>query len=138
MSEVELSDVVTDWRCPTVTFDSMTAMVLDGSEVVAVGQVIAGRAEVDVLPSHRGRGVGSALLPFTWDVARRDGRITVGQTVSDAGLTPRRCSSATATSLGGRRGSSTSTLATRRRRACPTAIGFASSRPATVPGRCAT
>jgi hypothetical protein len=57
VSEVEVSDVVTDWRRPGVDLDSMTALVLDGFEVVAFTQVIAGRAEVDVLPSHRGRGL---------------------------------------------------------------------------------
>jgi GNAT superfamily N-acetyltransferase len=91
VAEVELSDVVADWNRPSVDLDTMTApgrrllevVVFDGSDVVAFAQVIAGRAEAAVMPTHRGRGIGSALLPFTWRVARRDGRPAVGQTVSD-------------------------------------------------------
>jgi len=83
VAEVELSDVVADWNRPSVDLDTMTAVVFDGSDVVAFAQVTTGRAEAAVLPSHRGRGIGSALLRFTWHVARRDRRVTVGQTVSD-------------------------------------------------------
>lgn len=83
VADVELSDVITDWRRPSVDLETMTAIVFDGSQLVAFAQVIMGRAEAAVLPTDRGRGIGSALLAFTWHVARDDGHATVGQTVSD-------------------------------------------------------
>lgn len=83
VADVELSDVITDWRRPSVDLDTSTAVVFDGSQPVAFAQVLAGRAEAAVAPSVRGRGIGSALLAFTCHVARRDGQATVGQTVSD-------------------------------------------------------
>ena len=61
----------------------MSVVVWHGDELAASGDVFMGRAEVDVAPLHRGRGLGAALLPWTWLVARSDGRDSVGQTVSD-------------------------------------------------------
>lgn len=61
-------------------------LVLDGGEPVGWAEVHATRAEADVRPSHRGRGVGAALLRWTEGRARETGQATVSQMVTDANL----------------------------------------------------
>lgn len=82
-AEVALSDIAADWSRPDFDLATMSITVWRDDELAASGDVFMGRAEVDVAPAHRGRGLGSALLPWTWQVARADGRGAVGQTVSD-------------------------------------------------------
>ena len=81
--DVAMSDIAADWDRPDFDLATMSASVWRGDELAATGDVFMGRAEVDVAPAHRGRGIGSAMLPWTWAVARADARDTVGQTVSD-------------------------------------------------------
>jgi len=83
VAEVALSDIAADWRRPDFDLDTMSITVWRYTELAASGDVFMGRAEVDVSPAHRGRGLGAALVPWTWQVARADGRDVVGQTVSD-------------------------------------------------------
>jgi GNAT superfamily N-acetyltransferase len=83
VAEIAVEDVVADWSRPGVFLDDQSTAVLDGERLVAVGNVYHGRAEVDVHPEYRGRGIGSSLMRWTWDVARADGRRDVGQTVTD-------------------------------------------------------
>ena len=83
VADVALSDIAAEWERPDFDLETMSIAVWHGDELAASGDVFMGRAEVDVAPSHRGRGVGTALLPWTWSVARADGRGSVGQTVSD-------------------------------------------------------
>lgn len=82
-AEVALSDIAADWSRPDFDLDTMSITVWRDDELAASGDVFMGRAEVDVAPDHRGRGIGGALLEWTWQIARADGRDTVGQTVSD-------------------------------------------------------
>ena len=83
VAEVDLSDLEADWRRPDFDPGSMSMGVFCAGELVAYGQVFQGRAEVQVLPAHRGKGLGSALVRWTWQVARAGGRDRVGQTVSE-------------------------------------------------------
>lgn len=83
VGEVALSDIAADWGRPDFDLETMSISVWRGDELAASGEVFMGRAEVDVAPEHRGRGLGSALLPWTWRVALADGRDQVGQTVPD-------------------------------------------------------
>lgn len=82
-ADVAMSDIAADWDRPHFDLTTMSVTVRRGDELAATGDVFMGRAEVDVAPGHRGRGLGAALLPWTWAVARADGRDAVGQTVSD-------------------------------------------------------
>jgi GNAT superfamily N-acetyltransferase len=82
-ADVAMSDIAADWERPAFDPVSMSITVWHGDTLAAAGDVFMGRAEVDVAPAFHGRGLGSALLPWTWRVARADGRDSVGQTVSD-------------------------------------------------------
>jgi ribosomal protein S18 acetylase RimI-like enzyme len=84
--DVSSSDIAAEWERPDFDLDTMSIAVWHGDELAASGDVFMGRAEVDVAPTHRRRGLGCALLPWTWRVARADGRDSVGQTVSDQRL----------------------------------------------------
>ena len=82
-AEIALSDVEADWRMPDFDPATMTMGVFRDGALVAYAQVFKDRAEAMVHPDHRGRGIGSALLDFTWGVARGEGRDRVGQTISE-------------------------------------------------------
>jgi len=83
VADIALGDIAADWDRPDFDAETMSITVWHGDDLAASGDVFMGRAEVDVAPEHRGRGLGSALLPWTWRVAKADGRGSVGQTVSD-------------------------------------------------------
>lgn len=81
---IDLSDIEAGWRRPDFDLSTMSAGVFDGDAMVGCAEVFRERAEAGVLPSHRGRGIGTWLARTTWDLARANGRSTVGQTVSEA------------------------------------------------------
>jgi GNAT superfamily N-acetyltransferase len=59
-------------------------LVHGGDELVGWAEVHRTRAEADVHPGHRGRGIGTALLGWTERRARGTGQPSVGQMVTDA------------------------------------------------------
>ena len=61
-------------------------LVFDGDELVGWAEVHDTRGEADTRPSHRGRGIGTALLRWTEDRAREAGRRSVDQMVTDANV----------------------------------------------------
>lgn len=82
---IDLEDIVADWQRPSFDLrrDSVAVLGEDG-ELAAVAEVYRGeRAETYVHPAHRGRGIGSALMRWSWCVARAAGAPRVGQTVPD-------------------------------------------------------
>jgi mycothiol synthase len=81
--EVDLSDLEADWLRPDFDPSTMSIGVFLLDELVAYAQVFQGRAEALVHPAHRGKGIGSALMRWTWEVARAEGRVRVGQTISE-------------------------------------------------------
>ena len=82
---IELEDIVADWQRPSLDLARDSVLVMAGSDLAACGEVAKGRrAEVHVRPEHRGRGIGSALMRWTWDVARASGGSVVGQSIPAA------------------------------------------------------
>jgi mycothiol synthase len=83
VSEIEEGEVAESWARPTVDVAGDVVLVLDGDRIVAVAETYRGRGDAHVHPSHRGRGIGTALA--TWWTARaaEHGIAVAGQTVSD-------------------------------------------------------
>lgn len=90
--QIELEDIVGDWQRPSFDLATESLGVFDEKGGLAAYAEVyqARRAEVFVSPSHRGRGLGSALMRWTWQLAERRGGTLVGQTV------PERATAATA------------------------------------------
>jgi mycothiol synthase len=68
-----------------VGFDPETdsVIVFDDDLLVGWAELYRGRAEIEVRPSHRGRGLGSALLTWAEARARASGLTEIDQTRSD-------------------------------------------------------
>jgi mycothiol synthase len=64
------------------TLDSL--LVFERDELVAYAEIYRGRGEGDVRPSHRGRGIGAALLGWIERRARELASAQVGQARTDA------------------------------------------------------
>ncbi len=78
----ELVDVQRAWRLPTTDLDHRSLALLDGTRLVGYLVVGAhGRLDAVVAASHRGRGIGRALLDHAMVVARNQGDPEVSQTV---------------------------------------------------------
>jgi ribosomal protein S18 acetylase RimI-like enzyme len=83
--EIERSDVVSTWSRPSFDPERDALIVTEGGRPVAWAEVFQGRrAEADVHPERRGRGIGVALLGWTEAAARAAGGSLVGQTITDA------------------------------------------------------
>jgi len=68
---------------PSTKLERDTVGVRDGDELVGVGMLHGDEdAFVGVLPSHRGRGIGAALLRWSQDAARAAGHARTCQTLS--------------------------------------------------------
>ena len=79
---IELEDIVSEWQRPAFDLSSEAVGITSGDELVAVAEVYAGRrADASVHPAWRGRGIGSWLVAWTEDLARRRGGQRIGQTV---------------------------------------------------------
>jgi GNAT superfamily N-acetyltransferase len=84
VADVDRDDFVSGFG--RMGFDPAVDMLLvfDGDVPVAWAEVYRGRAEADVMPSHRGRGLGVILRTWTEERARALGLREVGQTKTDA------------------------------------------------------
>ena len=82
--EIDLEDLVLAFG--RVGFDPSTdaALVFDGDLLIGWAEVYRGRAEVYVRPSHRGRGLGAALLAWTEARARALGLAELDQVKTEA------------------------------------------------------
>jgi GNAT superfamily N-acetyltransferase len=84
VAEIDPEDVVMDLGRVGFELSSDAVMVFEGDLLAAWAEVYRERAEVEVRPSHRGRGLGSALIAWTESRARALGSERIGQTRTDA------------------------------------------------------
>lgn len=80
--QIEESDIVSDWARPSHDLASRSVGVFDGDTLVAYAELMgADRADTAVLPSFRGRGIGTWLARWLQDLGRRVGSSVVGMPV---------------------------------------------------------
>ncbi len=72
-AELDREDLEADWNRPVMDLSTMTLAVFEDGEMVAEAEVVRSRGEVSVHPAHRGRGIGTTLLPWVEAVARTQG-----------------------------------------------------------------
>lgn len=79
---IEESDIVSDWAKPSHDLGARSVGVFDGDTLVAYAELMgADRADTSVLPSHRGRGIGTWLAHWLQDLGGRVGSSVVGMPV---------------------------------------------------------
>lgn len=79
---IEESDIVSDWARPSHDLGARSVGVFDGDMLVAYAELMgADRADTSVLPSARGRGIGTWLAYWLQDLGRRVGSGVVGMPV---------------------------------------------------------
>ena len=79
---IEEADIVSDWARPSHDLGARSVGVFDGDTLVAYAELMgADRADTSVLPSHRGRGIGTWLAHWLQDLGRRVGSTVVGMPV---------------------------------------------------------
>jgi GNAT superfamily N-acetyltransferase len=72
-AELDPEDLVVDWGRPGMDLASMSLAVFEAGAMVAEAEAFRGRGEVNVHPDHRGRGIGTAILPWLHGLARTQG-----------------------------------------------------------------
>ena len=83
IAEIEADEVAESWSRPAARSGGDVVLVLDGARWSGVAETYRGRGEGYVLPSHRGRGIGTALVEWWTARAAEHGIALAGQTVSD-------------------------------------------------------
>ncbi|WP_090968689.1 GNAT family N-acetyltransferase [Nocardioides exalbidus] len=79
---IEEADIVSDWARPSHDLGARSVGVWDGETLVAYAELMgADRADTAVLPSHRGRGIGTWLAGWLQDLGRSLGSSIVGMPV---------------------------------------------------------
>ena len=79
---IEEADIVGDWARPSHDLGARSVGVFEGDLLVAYAELMgADRADTSVLPSHRGRGIGTWLAHWLQDLGRRRGSTVVGMPV---------------------------------------------------------
>ena len=79
---IEEADIVSDWAKPSHDLGVRSIGVFDGDTLVAYAELMgADRADTSVLPSHRGRGIGTWLAHWLQELGRRLGSTVIGMPV---------------------------------------------------------
>lgn len=85
---VTIEDIESEWRLPGFDIQTDVLLVFDGDDLVAEAEVPGWRAEANVRPAARGRGIGTALLAWLERRAleRTSGSepVRIGQTVNSS------------------------------------------------------
>lgn len=80
--EIEEEDIASDWQRPSYDLAGSSLAVLDGERIVAyVEHLGEERYDAAVLPSHRGRGIGTYLARWVQSLAHSRGVATLGMPV---------------------------------------------------------
>lgn len=80
--EIEEADIASDWQRPSYDLGGSSLAVLDGERIVGyVEHLGEQRYDAAVLPSHRGRGIGTFLAGWVQDLARSRGVAVLGMPV---------------------------------------------------------
>lgn len=82
--EVDRHDITVGFERHGLEPELDTLLVFEGENLAAWADLYRGRAEADVRPTHRGRGIGAALLSWIEARALALGDHDVGQTKTDA------------------------------------------------------
>src|SRR6476620_8855084 len=79
---IEEADIVADWAKPSHDLAARSVGVWDDGTLVAYAELMgADRADTSVLPSHRGRGIGTWLAHWLQQRGRELGSAVVGMPV---------------------------------------------------------
>ena len=79
---IEESDIISDWARPSHDLAGRSVGVHDGEQLVAYAELMgADGADTSVLPSHRGRGIGTWLAHWLQQLGREVGSTAVGMPV---------------------------------------------------------
>ncbi|WP_322920561.1 GNAT family N-acetyltransferase [Nocardioides renjunii] len=79
---IEEADIVSDWAKPSHDLGARSVGVFEGEALVAYAELMgADRADTAVLPSHRGRGIGTWLAHWLQDLGRAVGSSVIGMPV---------------------------------------------------------
>lgn len=87
-AELDPEDLAVDWARLGTDLSVMSVAVFEGDAMVAEAEAFEGRGEVNIHPDHRGRGIGTAILPWLHEVARAQGP-TLRQVAHDTDTTRR-------------------------------------------------
>lgn len=79
---IEEADIISDWAKPSHDLGARSVGVFDGDTLVGYAELMgADRADTAVLPSHRGRGIGTWLAAWLLDLGRSVGSSVIGMPV---------------------------------------------------------
>ncbi|GAA4084855.1 hypothetical protein GCM10023066_17730 [Nocardioides kongjuensis] len=82
--EVEEADLLADWGRPSYDLEASSVAVLDGERIVAYAEHLGEeRYDAAVVPSYRGRGIGTWLAGWVQQLARSRGIAIVGMPVPE-------------------------------------------------------
>ncbi|KRA39030.1 MULTISPECIES: GNAT family N-acetyltransferase [unclassified Nocardioides] len=85
--EIEEDDLVSEWQRPSYDLSGSSIGVLDGERIVAYAEYMGEeRYDAAVLPSHRGRGIGTWLAGWVQDLARSRGVAMIGMPVPEGSV----------------------------------------------------
>ncbi len=81
---IEEADIVSDWAKPSHDLGARSIGVLDGDTLVGYAELMGvDRGDTAVLPSYRGRGIGTWLAHWLQDLGRRLGSPVIGMPVPE-------------------------------------------------------
>jgi GNAT superfamily N-acetyltransferase len=81
---IEEADIVSDWAKPSHDLGARSIGVLDGDTLVGYAELMGvDRGDTAVLPSYRGRGIGTWLAHWLQDLGRRLGSPVIGMPIPE-------------------------------------------------------